>query len=137
MPLKSLTYISVASPTLSAADVYAIHSTATHLNALDGVTGLLIYNGRHFCQLVEGVESAIDDLVARLRRDSRHSEIVIEDERTISEREFPGWSMQLAQVSIDFLEARENIIEQLPTELAPSVRAKIVELVGTISAPRA
>lgn len=116
--------------------MHSIHSTATHLNALDGVTGLLIYNGRQFCQVIEGAESAIDDLIARLRRDPRHSEIVIEDERTIAEREFPGWSMQLAEVSIDYLEARDNIIEQLPATLAPSVRARIVDLIGTISAPR-
>ncbi len=137
MLLKSLTYISIASPDISARDVHSIHSTATHLNALDGVTGLLIYNGRQFCQVIEGVESAIDDLIARLRRDPRHSELVVEDERTISEREFPDWSMQLAQVSIDYLAARANIVELLPTTLAPAVRAKIVELIGIISAPRA
>ena len=54
MDLKSLTYTSFARLDLTAEDLVAIHRTARELNALDGVTGLLIYNGTNFLQIIEG-----------------------------------------------------------------------------------
>ena len=128
MRLKSLTYISEARPGLSTDDICAIHRIARELNALDGITGLLIFNGRNFLQLIEGAESAIDDLLRRLLADPRHSGLTIEDKRFIDRREFPDWAMELAQVSIDYLPARTDIAAHLPPSLPDHVRARIVEL---------
>ena len=50
MDLKSLTYTSLAKLDLDAGDVEAIHRTAREVNALEGITGLLIFNGTHFLQ---------------------------------------------------------------------------------------
>ena len=130
MRLKSLAYTSLARPDLSPADVRAIHQTARHLNALDGVTGLLIYNGRQFLQVIEGAESAIDHLLQRLRADPRHLGLTVEDQRFIDEREFPDWAMELAQVSIGYLEARSDIADRLPSTLPETVQAKVVEMLA-------
>jgi hypothetical protein len=54
MSLKSLTYTSLAALDLQPADLEAIHRTARDTNALEGVTGILIYNGIHFLQVIEG-----------------------------------------------------------------------------------
>ena len=48
MDLKSLTYTSLAKLDLTAEDLNAIHRTARELNSLDGITGLLVFNGTHF-----------------------------------------------------------------------------------------
>ena len=69
MDLRSLTYTSLASLHLSIKDVKSIHRTARDLNAIDGVTGILIFNGTHFLQIIEGADYAIGDLLERLRRD--------------------------------------------------------------------
>ena len=130
MRLKSLAYTSLARPDLSSADVRAIHQTARHLNALDGVTGLLIYNGRQFLQVIEGAESAINDLLQRLRADPRHSGLTVESQRFIDDREFPDWAMEMAQVNIGYLEARSDIADRLPLTLPETVQAKVAEMLA-------
>jgi len=67
LQLKTLTYTSRARLDLSAQDLADIHESARHLNALDGITGLLVFDGTRFLQIIEGSEEAIDDLVERLR----------------------------------------------------------------------
>ncbi|HTK58766.1 MAG TPA: BLUF domain-containing protein [Lacunisphaera sp.] len=94
MDLKSLTYTSRAKLDLSADDLHDIHRTARELNSIDGITGLLVFNGTHFLQIIEGAEAAIDDLVARLRRDPRHSGLEVRDERKVEAHSFPDWSME-------------------------------------------
>lgn len=93
MLLKSLTYTSWANPGLSPADVESILLAARTNNPLQGLSGLLIFNGTAFLQILEGVEPAIDELVEKLKRDKRHSNMSIRDERPIDRRSFPDWAM--------------------------------------------
>ena len=130
MRFKSLTYTSLARAELSTAEVSAIYQTARHLNVLDGITGLLVYNGRNFLQVVEGAESAIDDLVRRLRADPRHSALNVEDERYIEPREFPQWAMEFARVDVDHPDARTDILGRLPRSLPDKVRSKLANLIA-------
>ena len=129
MRLKSLTYTSVAKPGLAVDEVAAIHQTARHLNSIDGITGLLVYNGRHFLQVIEGAESAIDDLVRRLLVDPRHSALTVEDERTVEPREFPHWAMEFVGVDPDHPEARTDILDRLPRSLPEAVRTRLSTLI--------
>ena len=91
--LKALTYTSWARPGISAEEVDAILSSARTNNPLDGISGLLIFNGSAFMQILEGSEEAVDRLAGRLASDPRHSNMSIRDERTIEARTFPDWSM--------------------------------------------
>jgi hypothetical protein len=122
MQLKSLTYTSRARLDLSDKDLSDIHESARHLNALDGVTGLLVFDGVRFLQIIEGPEDSIDKLVERLRRDRRHSAFEIRDEHVIDSRSFPDWSMELVRVSAGFREARIAISSILPETTSPTVR---------------
>lgn len=134
MPIKSVTYTSLAALDLEASDLEDIHRTARELNALDGITGLLIFNGTHFLQIIEGAPEAIDDLVEKLRRDKRHYGVEIRDQREVEERSFPSWSMELVRVSASYFEARDSLRQQLPIELAPAVRDRIIRMTEAISA---
>ena len=133
MSLKSLTYTSLAGLDLTAADLEAIHRTARELNALDGITGMLVFNGTHFLQIIEGAPQAIDELVERLRRDRRHSGLEVRDERTVAERSFPEWSMELVHVSASYFEAQETIAEKLPPGLPQPVRERVLQMTESIS----
>ena len=64
MDLTSLTYTSLARLDLQTSDLKS-STVGRELNALDGITGLLIFNGTHFLQIVEGTHEAIDDLIER------------------------------------------------------------------------
>jgi hypothetical protein len=131
--LKTLTYTSLASLDLSSEDIEAILRTARTANALDGITGLLVFNGTHFMQVVEGAPNAIDDLLDRLRRDPRHSGVEIRDERAINERFFPDWSMELVRVKSRYQDASLELRNALPDALPIHVSDKLVAMTSSIS----
>lgn len=131
--LKSLTYTSFARLDLEAGDLEDIHRTARDLNVLDQITGLLIFNGTHFLQIVEGTAPAIEALMQRLLKDPRHSGIEVRDERPVKERSFPDWSMELVRVSASYFEARDTIAERLPGRTDAGVRERIIKMTEAIS----
>ena len=133
MELKSLTYTSLAKLDLAADDLHAIHRTARELNSIDGVTGLLVFNGTHFLQIIEGAQSAIDALLARLRRDPRHFGLEVRDERMVEARSFPDWSMELVRVSAGYFEAKDSIQARLPPTISDDVRQRLLRMTELIS----
>lgn len=133
MSLKSLTYTSLARLDLTAEDLDAIHRTAREANALEGISGVLVFNGTHFLQIIEGAPNAIDELLERLRRDPRHSGLEVRDEREVEERSFGSWSMELVRVSGSGFEARETLAACLPGTIPPDVRDRIIKMTEAIS----
>jgi hypothetical protein len=131
--LKSLTYTSLARLDLQERDLEDIHRTARDSNAMQGVTGLLIFNGTHFLQIIEGVPEAIDELVDRLRRDPRHSGFEIRHEHPAQAPSFPDWSMEMVQVSASYFEARGEVAERLPAGVDPAVRERVQRMTEAIS----
>ena len=133
MRLKTLTYTSRARLDLTDEDLGAIHQTARHFNALDGISGLLLFDGSRFLQIVEGSEEAIDNLVERLRRDTRHSAFEVRDERHVDRRSFPDWSMELVRVSSGYSGAREKVVTVLPDAVAAPVRELVLRMTGQLA----
>ena len=133
MELTSLTYTSLARLDLQTTDLEEIHRSARELNALDGITGLLVFNGTHFLQIVEGAHSAIDDLLERLRRDPRHSGLEVRDERKIRERSFPDWSMELVRVKAGYFDAKETIADRLPDTVPEEIQLRLFRMTELIS----
>jgi hypothetical protein len=138
MKLTSVTYTSLARLDLQASDLEAIHHTAREQNALDGITGLLVFNGTHFLQIIEGAEDAIEDLVERLRKDPRHNGFEIRDRRQVDARSFPDWSMELVRVNAGYFAARDTITDRLPDTVPVAIQARLLrmtELISTIEFP--
>ena len=133
MNLKSLTYTSFAGLDLQARDLEEIHRTARNANALEGITGLLIFNGTHFLQIVEGSRDAIEDLLERLRRDPRHSGLEVRDERKIQARSFPDWSMELVRVNAGYFDARDTIADRLPETVPEEIQLRLFRMTELIS----
>jgi hypothetical protein len=131
--LKTLTYTSRARLDLRDEDLAAVHETARHLNALDGISGLLLFDGSRFLQIVEGTEDAIDNLIERLRRDPRHSAFEVRDERYVEQRSFPDWSMELMRVSAGYGNAGEEVATMLPAAVAAPVRELVLRMTGQLA----
>lgn len=135
MQLTSVTYTSLARLDLQSSDLEDIHRVARDRNALDGITGLLVFNGTHFLQIIEGSEAAIDDLIERLRGDPRHTGFEIRDQRKVDVRSFPDWSMELVRVNASYFQARETISDRLPDTVPEAIQARLfrmTELISTI-----
>ncbi len=133
MRLKTLTYTSRARLDLRDEEVAAIHQTARHLNALDGISGLLLFDGSRFLQIVEGAEDAVDNLVERLRMDPRHSAFEVRDERYVERRSFPDWSMELVRVSPGYGNAKDEVATVLPAAVAGPVRELVIRMSGQLA----
>jgi len=126
--LRSLTYVSEAREAMSEAEFTQLGLQAGRLNALDGITGLLVFNGARFCQTVEGAPAAIDSLLGRLNADPRHCAINVIDDQLVTQRRFRSWDMQLLVVPSE----REAALDLARTRLDTAdvdARAKIYETV--------
>lgn len=133
MNLTSVTYTSLARLDLESTDLEDIHRTAREQNAMDGITGLLVFNGTHFLQIIEGSEGAIDELLEKLRRDSRHSGFEVRDRRKVERRSFPDWSMELVRVNASYFEAKDTIADLLPNTVPDAIQSRILRMTELIS----
>ena len=66
-----------------------------------GVTGILVYKGGNFLQLIEGDEAAVDGLFEKIRQDPRHGSIMTFLREEISDRQFGGWSMAFRDLNME------------------------------------
>lgn len=123
--LSQYLYISTA-PTLSRDEVDAILATSARNNPAREITGLLLYNGRNFLQLIEGEEEALVSLMLRITEDPRHSGITLLDRRAIEERSCPDWAMKRVLIAESIASRREMLERELPEGIAPEVRKMIV-----------
>ncbi|MEP0191362.1 MAG: BLUF domain-containing protein [Erythrobacter sp.] len=94
----TLTYVSEATNKLLSGDIFKIIETSAKNNSRDGLTGFLIFSDNRFFQVLEGPETEVTALMAKLGEDDRHSNIRILHRNRISKRSFPRWGMKrLAQ----------------------------------------
>lgn len=123
--LSQYLYISTA-PTLPREEVDAILAASARNNPARGITGLLLFNGRNFLQLLEGEEGEVAALMETITADARHSGVSVLDRRGIDERACPDWAMKRVMIA-ESIEARRDMLEsELPPGLDPEVRKMIV-----------
>ena len=130
--LKVLTYTSWARPGITAAEVDAILGAARVNNPLDGLTGVLIFNGDAFVQIVEGGAAGVDALAGRLQSDPRHFNMSIRDERPIDARTFPDWSMAFLRLDDGRFEGEEAVARALERDLPQGLRNIVLGLTHAI-----
>jgi Sensors of blue-light using FAD len=110
----SLVYVSVASIEFSREKLTKLLSQSRHFNSENGITGLLLFDEGHFMQLLEGKKKMIENLMARIKKDSRHREVEILEEGTASDRQFSDWSMaflDFASPEVKALPGYSNFLE--------------------------
>jgi hypothetical protein len=78
-------------------------------NAKQEITGMLLYIGGSFLQVLEGQPEVIDTVFSRILRDNRHTQLTLIARESIPERAFEGWTMM--HKTLDPVEAGELIGE--------------------------
>ena len=91
--MYQLTYISTARPGLAEAEIDAILASSRKHNSRNGVTGILVYDGKRFLQALEGEQAAVEATYQRIRADPRHRAAVQLSLRGVEAREFGMWDM--------------------------------------------
>lgn len=74
--LSTLIYRSHLSDNVPLSSLDKIVQKANKNNQLIGVTGILLFNGTHFLQVLEGPEQAVSTLYEHICRDPRHHNVV-------------------------------------------------------------
>ena len=90
------------SPDAAAAELASLVARAAARNRELGLTGALLFNGRHFCQVLEGRRLAVGALLARIQADPRHTAITVVEHAMAPVRSFPHWSMARVEPHGDF-----------------------------------
>lgn len=88
-----LVYISDATGPVNQPMLEDITSRAKAYNQGVEITGRLLATDRHFIQVLEGEQGAVEALMRRIRQDTRHHNIRILSNGPVAGREFSHWSM--------------------------------------------
>jgi len=123
--LSQYLYISTA-PNLSRDEVASVLAASARNNPERGITGLLLYNGRNFLQLLEGEESALVALMVRIGNDPRHTGVSIIDRRAIEQRSCAGWAMKRVLIGESVSGRRSQLERDLPEGLDDQTRRIIL-----------
>lgn len=101
MALINLIYVSSAFEEADTAALERILQAAAHNNAAHHVTGMLLYAGGTFMQVLEGEEADVDAIFERIRRDPRHTDLMVLERCAIPGRSFERWNMGFRRLGRD------------------------------------
>ncbi|MBC7603319.1 MAG: BLUF domain-containing protein [Ramlibacter sp.] len=92
-----LLYISQAASGITEEQVRDIQESAQRNNSAIGLTGVLVYGGRVFMQVLEGPEQAVLRKYVKILDDRRHSDCEILHISPANDRIFENWSMGIIE----------------------------------------
>lgn len=99
MNLYSLIYISVPDAHFQPENLAQIAEEAQTFNRQNDITGLLLYSGTIFLQMLEGDFDRLNDVYARIAKDDRHRDLEVLIGAPASHRLFPNWTMGVLDIS--------------------------------------
>ncbi|WP_343528547.1 BLUF domain-containing protein [Sphingomonas sp.] len=92
-PLRRIIYCSRAVAGTGRDDHQAILNVSRRNNGMDGISGILWIEQGRYLQLIEGPVDSVGDAFERIKRDTRHTDIHILDDRMTDSPEFGDWAM--------------------------------------------
>jgi hypothetical protein len=91
--MLSLIYVSTSVKLLNDEELLDILKISRQNNSPKDVTGLLLYKGGNFMQVLEGPDEAVEALYEKIKADPRHKDVNVLSREQISARQFPTWEM--------------------------------------------
>ena len=92
-PLVSLVYCSSATDPFDEQALVELLAASRDRNSARDITGMLLYRGGEFVQILEGPRSDVEDLMQAIGRDPRHTDVRVLIEEPLHERRFDEWTM--------------------------------------------
>ena len=97
--MHHIIYMSRGVRPMSETDLRTLLQQARSENERQGITGALVYGDGQFMQIIEGEESVLATLYAKLLQDPRHINVVKLADKQVLRRSFEDWSMGFQVVS--------------------------------------
>ncbi|MBB5186950.1 hypothetical protein HNQ57_001213 [Zhongshania antarctica] len=88
-----LIYVSSAVNLLTDEELLLLLRQSQAKNVNLGITGMLLYKGGNFMQMLEGEEKTVRELYAAIRKDPRHHNVLTIITGSPKARNFKDWSM--------------------------------------------
>jgi hypothetical protein len=95
----SLTYVSSANRRYSNEELERLASVCIENNQRTELTGVLLYRGGNFMQVLEGEEAQVRKLYSVIGCDTRHRGLITLLQGPIDKRHFPQWAMRVEILS--------------------------------------
>ena len=130
--LKQVIYVSEITDT-SSDSLTAIYDISQKNNSKSGISGCLLIGSNSYLQLLEGQESAVENLYSKIKVDSRHKNVKKLFEQHIEEKLFSSWSMKFApfnNVKWDNKEFDAGKFQNINAAAAVKVFQSIREIIG-------
>lgn len=90
----TLLFVSALSADAPADTVIAIARQARRNNERTGITGLLVFDGENFAQLMEGPQDSVPAVADLMKTDHRHDRMeILHSAPASSARRFPSWRL--------------------------------------------
>lgn len=121
--LVRIFYLSEIVEPVTAIDMQVVLGAAQIRNRRLDVTGMLAQSDGHFAQVLEGRREAVDEIMARVVRDSMHRDVRVFLDEPITHRQFARWSMGLVR--------RDDMADEMRTLYAQGA-ASVEEIHGWI-----
>ena len=93
--LKQVIYVSEKT-NRSSYNLTDIYDISQKNNLESGISGCLLIGSNSYLQLLEGPDSAVENLYSKIKVDSRHKKVKKLFEQNIEEKLFSSWSMKFA-----------------------------------------
>lgn len=114
-----LIYVSTATQEMSKEDLIFLLEQSRNRNERQNVTGMLVYGGGCFLQVLEGEESDVDEIYTAIENDKRNTDNILIEKEPIEERAFPDWSMAFKQLTRKDKATIKGYSEFLDREMKP------------------
>lgn len=91
--MLSIVYASSAVRLFSRKELVELLDYSREMNVENDITGLLLYRGGNFIQVIEGENDAVMQLYKNIKVDPRHKDVTLLSKDPINKRQFPDWRM--------------------------------------------
>lgn len=106
MAVHQLFYVSSAAAGITDQQIDQILNKSHEYNPKHQITGVLLFRGGIFLQLLEGAQADVEALFAKIKKDTRHANIISLFGVSNNERIYSDWSMayrKLEDIDIKFV----------------------------------
>jgi hypothetical protein len=114
--LISLLYVSTAVKLMSNEELLELLHVSHKNNASKNLTGMLVYKGGNFMQVLEGPEEDVMNAFQKIEQDERHKDVLILLKEPIVERQFADWKMAFVNMDDESIKNEPAFSEFLQDE---------------------
>lgn len=114
-----LIYVSTATHEMNEEELLALLEQSRKKNADKGLSGMLLYAGGNFFQILEGEKETVEELYHVILKDERHRDCTLIDESEITERTFKEWSMGFRHLTLADSSQIEGFSDFLRRKMKP------------------